>query len=127
MEFTKNAISWFEIPVVDFDRAKKFYSEIFDFEMPDMMMDNIRMGFLLYDQENEGVGGAIVHGEGCVPSDIGSKIYLNGGSDLNIVLNKVEKAGGKVILPKTDIGSGFGFFALFIDTEGNQLGLHSMT
>jgi len=126
MEFTKNAISWVEIPVTDFDRAKKFYSAIFDYEMPEMMIDNIKMGFLLYDQEKEGIGGAIVQGEGCIPSEMGSKIYLNGGSDLNIVLNRIEKAGGKVILPKTEIGSGFGCFALFTDTEGNQLGLHSM-
>lgn len=125
MEFTTNAVSWVEIPVTNFDRAKQFYSAIFDYEMPEMMMDTTRMGFLLHDQE-KGIGGAIVQGEGCEPSDKGSKIYLNGGSDLNIVLNRVENAGGKVILPKTDIGSGFGFFALFIDTEGNQLGLHSM-
>ncbi|WP_428224599.1 VOC family protein [Flavobacterium sp.] len=126
MEFNKNAINWFEIPVTDFERAKQFYSAIFDFEMPEMMMDAIRMGFLLYDQENEGVGGAIVHGEGCVPSEAGARVYLNGGSDLNIVLNRVENAGGAVVLPKTDIGSGFGFFALFKDTEDNLLGLHSM-
>jgi uncharacterized protein len=126
MEFTTNAINWFEIPVTDFERAKLFYSSIFDFEMPEMMMDTTRMGFLLYDQENGGVGGAIVHGEGCIPNENGARIYLNGGSDLNIVLNRIEKAGGKILLPKTDIGSGFGYFALFIDTEGNQLGLHSM-
>lgn len=127
MEFTKNAINWFEIPVLNFDRAKEFYSKIFDFQMPEMTMGDMRMGFLLYDQENDGVGGAIVQGEGCIPSETGTKVYLNGGSDLTIVLNKIEAAGGKIVLPKTEIGSDFGFFALFMDSEGNQLGLHSMT
>lgn len=126
MEYVTNAVSWVEIPVTDFERAKKFYSTIFDYEMPEMIMDNVRMGFLLYNQEQGGIGGAIVQGEGCNPSENGTKLYLNGGSDLNIILNRIESAGGKTIVTKTDIGSGFGFFALFNDTEGNQLGLHSM-
>lgn len=126
MEFTKNAISWFEIPVTNFERAKTFYSTIFDFEMPEMMMGETRMGFLLYDQMNDGIGGAIVQGEGYEPSDKGSKVYLNGGSDLNLVLNRVENAGGTIILPKTEITPEFGFFAIFQDSEGNMVSLHSM-
>jgi len=61
---TKNAINWIEIPVSDFERAKKFYSAIFDFEMPEMQMGPQLMGFLLYDQPGGGIGGAIVKGEG---------------------------------------------------------------
>jgi predicted enzyme related to lactoylglutathione lyase len=125
MEMTTNAISWFEIPVSDFDRAKEFYGTIFDFDMPVMDMGPTRMGFLLSEQ-GVGVGGAIVHGEGAVPSSTGSLVYLNGGADLSVVLGRVTGAGGSIIVPKTDIGSGFGNFALFIDTEGNKVGLHSM-
>jgi predicted enzyme related to lactoylglutathione lyase len=94
--------------------------------MPDMMMGSYHMGFLLYDQEGGGIGGAIVDGDGYAPSDKGSKIYLNGGSDLNNVLNRVEKAGGKVVLPKTQITPELGCFASFTDTEGNVVSLHSM-
>ena len=122
----KNAVNWFEIPVKDFDRAKKFYSNIYDFEMPEMNMGPVRMGFLLYDQENGGIGGAICQGEGYTPTSNGVKIYLNGGDDLNTILNKVEKAGGKVILPKQQITPELGYFAIFSDTEGNQISLHSM-
>lgn len=124
MEFFKNAINWFEIPVMDFERAKKFYSGIFDFEMPEMQMGPVRMGFLLFDQE-AGVGGAICQGEGYLPSIKGAKLYLNGGNDLNAVLDRVAGAGGKVIAPKTMITEELGFFAIFSDTEGNELRLHS--
>jgi hypothetical protein len=125
MEMVTNALNWFEIPVTDFDRAKKFYSAIFDFEMPEMQMGPNRMGFLLYEQ-GKGVGGAIFQGEGSVPSDKGTLVYLNGGSDLNVILGRVEAAGGRVAQPKTEIGHGYGYSALFIDTEGNKVGLHSM-
>jgi len=122
----KNAISWVEIPVVDFDRAKKFYSSIYDFEMPEIMMGDSRMGFLFFDQEAGGVGGAIVHGDGNEPSSKGPKVYLNGGDDLNMVLDRVEAAGGKVVLEKTQITPELGHFAVFEDTEGNHISIHSM-
>jgi predicted enzyme related to lactoylglutathione lyase len=126
MEMTTNAISWVEIPVTDFERAQKFYSEIFDYQMSEMQMGQDRMGFLLYDQQNGGVGGAIVYGQGFEPTEKGPRVYLNGGNDLNTVLNRVEDAGGKVVLPKTEITPEFGFFATFQDTEGNHISLHSM-
>ncbi|MEP5613888.1 MAG: VOC family protein [Cyclobacteriaceae bacterium] len=122
---TKNAISWFEIPVTDFERAKAFYSQIFDYEMTDMEMGPYKMGFLPADMENGGVGGAIIQGEGCEPSQVGARIYLNGGDDLMPVLNRVEVAGGKIILPKTEISPEFGCYATFADTEGNHIYLHS--
>ncbi|MBX2890116.1 MAG: VOC family protein [Saprospiraceae bacterium] len=125
MEF-KNAISWFEIPVVNFARAKTFYQKILDFTMEEMEMGGIRMGMLPHDRENGGVGGAICFGEGYAPSgENGVKIYLTAGKDLDDVLNRVENAGGKVILPKTEIAPDMGHFAFFADTEGNVLGLYS--
>jgi predicted enzyme related to lactoylglutathione lyase len=123
MELPTHSISWFEIPVTDFERAKLFYSMIYKYEMPDQMMGPIRMGFFLVD--NGGIGGAIVYGEGCIPSEEGSLVYLNGGTDLSIVLDRVEPAGGKIVLPKTKIDDELGYFALFIDSEGNKVGLHS--
>ncbi len=126
MEFSKNAISWFEIPVVDFGRAKTFYQTIFDFEMPEMPMGPVHMGILLHDRDNGGIGGAICYGEGYVPAGNGGpKVYLDGGSDLNTVLNRVPAAGGQVVLPKTPIGQDMGHFAFFSDTEGNVVGLYS--
>lgn len=125
MEMVKNALSWFEIPAADFDRARKFYSAIFDFEMPDFVMGPNRMGFFLMEQ-GVGVGGAIVSGPGYTPSDTGTLVYLNGGSDLINVLNKVAGAGGTVVVPKTIITDELGYFAVFRDPEGNRVALHSM-
>ncbi len=126
MEMTKNAISWFEIPVADFERAKTFYQTIFDFEMPEMTMEHIRMGILLHDRDGGGIGGAICFGEGYAPAgDKGPKVYLDGGSDLDTVLHRVADAGGQVILPKTPIGENMGQFAFFSDTEGNVVGLYN--
>ncbi|MEO8167736.1 MAG: VOC family protein [bacterium] len=126
MEMLKNAINWFEIPVTNFERAKKFYSAIYDYEMPEQMMGPNRMGFFLSDMENRGIGGAIVQGNGYVPTKDGVKVYLSAGNDLTIVLNCVAKAGGKVLLAKTLVGPDLGYFAVIEDTEGNNISLHSM-
>lgn len=124
MEMTANALNWFEIPALDFARAKSFYSAIFDFSMPEMQMGPNTMGILLHDQA-KGVGGAIVKGQGYVPSEGGSLVYLSAGSDLSVVLARVEPAGGRVLVGKTEISPEMGSFALVVDSEGNKIGLHS--
>lgn len=121
----KHSINWFEIPVTDFARAKKFYEALFSAEIMEMPFPGGQYGMLPADMQNGGVGGGIVQGEGFVPSDKGTIVYLNGGDDLSVPLSKVEGAGGKIILPKTSIGAN-GFMAHFIDTEGNRVALHSM-
>lgn len=126
METSKNAIAWFEIPVIDFERAKTFYEKIFDFEMPEMDMPGIRMGILPHNREEGGVGGAICFGDGYLPAGAsGPKMYLDGGNDLNTVLHRVPDAGGQVVFPKTEIGPDMGQFAFFTDSEGNVVGLYS--
>lgn len=126
MEKNGNAINWFEIPVVDFDRAKKFYEtvlgqKITNHPMPDA---NTTYGVLPY-VPGTSVGGAIMKMDGFEPSQQGPVLYLNGGDDLSDALSRVEGAGGKITIPKTDIGEN-GFMAHFIDTEGNRIALHSM-
>jgi predicted enzyme related to lactoylglutathione lyase len=121
----KNSINWFEIPVKNFDRAKKFYSTIMGGEVTEMPHPEFKYGMLPADMQNGGVGGGIVQGAGFEPSDKGPLIYLNGGEDLSTPLSKVEKAGGKILLPKTSIGPN-GFMAHIMDTEGNRIALHSM-
>lgn len=124
MPANPHAISWFEIPVNDFERARAFYEAVLGRPVQTMTMGPSTMGFLSSDPDT--VGGAIVHGDGTAPSQSGTLVYLNGGDDLSGVLARVEPAGGQVAVPKTEIGNGFGFFAHFIDTEGNRVGLHSM-
>ncbi len=125
MEMLYNGVAWFEIPVLDFDRAKKFYSTIYDYDMPEMSMGPVKMGILLHDRDKGGIGGAIVHGESYVPSKTGAKVYLNAGNDLSVVLDRVEAAGGKVIIGKTAVGV-MGNIAIIEDTEGNNVSLHSV-
>ncbi len=124
MEQINNSLNWFEIPVTDFERARKFYSAIYDYEMPSTMMGDYQMGF--FPVEPKHIGGAIVKGDGCIPSQTGTLVYLNGGSDLTNVLNKVTKARGNVVLEKTLIAPDLGYYAIFIDPEGNKVALHSM-
>ncbi len=119
-----NAINWFEIPVSDFSRAKKFYETLFDAEIMEMPFPDGKYGMLPSDME-KGVGGGIVQGEGFTPSDKGTIVYLNGGEDLSLPLSRIEPAGGTIVLPKTSIGEN-GYMAHFIDTEGNRVALHSM-
>ena len=66
-----------------------------------------------------------MQGQGYVPSDKGTIVYLNGSPDLSTPLSKIEKAGGKVLKPKFSIGE-HGFIAFFQDPEGNKVALHSM-
>ena len=122
----KNALSWFEIPVNDLERAKKFYSTVLDIEITDMPLDGVPWKYALfpYDQDG-GIGGTLVKGEGYVPNSTGSVVYLNGNGSLSQILAKVEKAGGKVVLPRTPIGP-YGFFAQFTDSEGNKVAIHSL-
>jgi predicted enzyme related to lactoylglutathione lyase len=123
-----NALNWFEIPVSDFERAKKFYETIFDYQMPENNIRNVRMGFFLHDFKNQKIGGAICKSEMHKPSKEGSLIYLNCQPDLQVVLDRVENAGGKTLKHKTKISEdqNIGFWALITDTEGNNVALHSM-
>lgn len=125
MEMVTNALSWFEIPVSDFERARAFYSAIFDYEMPVFPMGDIPLGIFPSEQGKGAVGGAIIKAEGHEPSAQGTLVYLNGGSDLSVVLGRVEAAGGKVLQEKMLITEEIGYCAFFMDPEGNKLGLHS--
>lgn len=123
----KNAISWFEIPSSDLERATRFYESIFSLKLAPLDMPNIKMRMFPIEDMN-GVGGAIVDSGGFhKPSSTdGPLIYLNGNPDLQQILDKVEEAGGKIMVPKTEISPEYGSMAVIIDTEGNRIGLHSV-
>jgi predicted enzyme related to lactoylglutathione lyase len=118
----KNFVSWFEIPAYNHYRSVAFYNYIYGIQMTSVELNGFAMGFF---PAESGIGGAIVSGPGCVPSEIGPLLYLNGGEDLNNVLSKVNEAGGRVIMEKTFLSESAGYFAMFIDSEGNRLALHS--
>ena len=124
----KDAISWFEIPSKDIDRATKFYEAIFKISLIPMDMPNIKMRMFPVEDQMTDIGGAVVYSDGFhVPSKTdGPLIYLNGNPDVQHVLDRVEAAGGSIMVPKTEISPEYGFMAVIIDTEGNRIGLHSI-
>jgi predicted enzyme related to lactoylglutathione lyase len=124
MTSKENALNWFEISVKDLKRAKKFYETIFGIKMEEMEMMGMKMAFFPWEGGSGKASGGLVQSKMHKPSKDGAKIYLNGNPDLKKALAKVEKAGGKVTMPKTKIGE-FGFMAFFKDTEGNSVALHS--
>ncbi len=122
-----NAISWFEIGTTDLERATKFYETIFNVKLNVLDMPNIKMRMFPID-DMMGVSGALVDSGGFhKPSSTdGPLIYLNANPDLQQVLDKVEAAGGRIMVPKTEISPEYGFMAVIFDTEGNRIGLHSV-
>ena len=119
-----HAINWFEIPVNDFIRAKKFYETVFNIEMPVSEMMGMKMAFFPFEMNGK-LSGGLVQSDMHKPSIDGVKIYFNGNPDLDVALSKVEAAGGKVTMPKGKISDDIGYMAFFIDTEGNAVALHS--
>jgi predicted enzyme related to lactoylglutathione lyase len=123
----KNAISWFEIPTQDLNRAQKFYEEVFQMQMVPLDTPQIKMRmFPLEDMT--GVGGALVYNKDFYKPSAsdGPLVYLNANPDVQNILNRIEQAGGKVAIPKTLISPEYGHMAMFIDTEGNRVALHSI-
>lgn len=123
MSASTNAINWFEIPAKDLDRAQKFYEAVFAIEMQPMEMEDYKMRMFPYAEGK--VGGALVQQQDYVPSMEGVLVYLNANPEIRQVVGRVEAAGGKVLMPAVEIGSGYGYMALLEDTEGNRIGLHA--
>ena len=123
-----NAISWFEIPATDIDRAQKFYETVFQIEMQPMDFQQTKMRMFPIDDPMKGIGGTLIDSGGFhKPSSTdGPLIYLNGNPDVQIFLDRVEAAGGKIMVPKTEISPEYGYMAVFTDTEGNRIALHSV-
>ena len=123
----KNAISWFEIPTIDINRAQKFYEAIMDIQMIPLEVASMKMRMFPLE-DKMGVGGALVDSGGFHKPSLtdGPVIYLNANPDVQIVVDKVEAAGGKIIMAKTEISPEYGYMALITDTEGNRIAFHSI-
>jgi len=119
-----NAITWFQIPVTDFGRAVKFYSEVLKKPLREETMMGERMGIFPY--EGEGVSGALTEASYLKPSLDGNNLFLLVEGEINDALSRVEAAGGHVMTPKTKLVADMGHFAVICDTEGNRVGLHSL-
>ncbi|HEX7014615.1 MAG TPA: VOC family protein [Cyclobacteriaceae bacterium] len=125
-----NVINWFEIPVVDTQRAKKFYESILDIEMRTVQIEETNEELTFFPshpgviQATSGrVTGALTKSETSKPSKIGTLIYLNASPSIQAVLDRVVPAGGRIIMQTTRIPAGL--IAVILDSEGNRVGLHS--
>ncbi len=121
----QNALNWFEIYVGDFDRAKAFYDCILNTKLEVMQGNGPKLACFPFDME-KGVGGCITVMEGMQPGSGGTLVYLNVEGELDAVISRVEAAGGKIIRGRFAIPP-HGFIAIIQDSEGNPVGLHSMS
>lgn len=118
-------VGWFEIPVADMERAIQFYETVFETELSRNKMGDFDMAWFPWDEDAKGAGGSLVHHkDSYTPSREGSLIYFSS-EDVDNELSRIEDAGGKILRPKTEISPDVGFMALFVDTEGNRIALHS--
>ncbi len=119
-----NPVNWFEIPVKDMARAKKFYEKVFAVKLTDEKMEGYTMSFFPWAENAPGSAGMLIKGATYEPSHAGAVLYFSV-DDINETLRKINSEGGKTLMPKKNIGE-YGFIAHFEDTEGNRLALHSM-
>jgi predicted enzyme related to lactoylglutathione lyase len=121
-KFQNNSITWFEIPTGDFDRAVQFYETILDTKLRPFPGPEPTSMFPI---ELGGVGGCLVSRPGQKPAGDGTLVYLNVDGKLDATLKRVDKLGAAVLVPRTEIAPGLGFYACIQDSEGNHVGLHS--
>ena len=127
MEIKHNPVGWFEIPVENMERAIHFYEKVFEFKLNRQQMGPLDMAwFPTFDDQIGSSISLVKDHEFYEPSNKGTLIYFTAFSgDLANELNRVEQAGGKVMVPKTQINPDIGYMAVFIDSEGNRVALHS--
>jgi len=116
-------LNWFDIPATDIDRAVKFYNDVFNFNLKVIDCGEEKMACF---PKINGISGALSQSSGFKPSPDGIQITFDGGNNLNEALNRIKRAGGTIVRGKTNIeADGRGYFAQFLDSEGNTLGLYS--
>jgi predicted enzyme related to lactoylglutathione lyase len=127
MEQKNNVVGWFEIPVLNMERAIRFYEKIFDFKLARQKVGNLEMAWFPWVDDAIGASGSLVlNKELYKPSKDGVLIYFTAQSgDVFVELSRVKDAGGKVLVPKTLITDDIGYMAIIEDTEGNRIALHS--
>lgn len=117
-----NPVVYFEIPVLDLERAIAFYSAVFDFTFEKNIIDHNEMAFYPFEDGARGITGALAKGEIYVPTMQGVLVYF-GTDDIDAILHKAVEAGGEILYPKTSNGE-LGHVAEFKDSEGNRIALH---
>ena len=123
MDHDNSALTWFQVPAVDFKRAVNFYNAVLQKQLREETFDGEPMG--LFPYTGGGIGGAVTLAPYLKPSEDGTNVFLRVDGELNEALDRVAKAGGRLLTPKTEL-PGMGHYAIIRDTEGNRIGLHSL-
>ncbi|TZF85582.1 VOC family protein (plasmid) [Pedobacter sp. BS3] len=125
-----NVINWFEIAVLDSDRARTFYETILDIKMHTIFVEETDEELTFFPSDPAVIQATSGRVTGCLtknnrvkPSQNGTLIYLNASPNIQTVIDRIEPAGGKVITSKTLIKAGY--ICVFTDTEGNRVALHA--
>jgi predicted enzyme related to lactoylglutathione lyase len=116
----KNRIVWADIPVRDLDRAAAFYEAVLGAKVHLEQFGDYRFGVI---DHQDGNGGCLVPAEGPITGG-GPLVYLNANGRLKQAVAAITERGGTIVEQPHSIGP-HGFRALFDDTEGNRLALHS--
>ena len=125
MSAQQNVAVWFEIPAANFERAVGFYEKVFETKLTRDKYDSSDLA--VFPHEGTGNSGCVMKADGYKPTRDGSVVYISAGKDLAGPLSRAVANGGSVAIPKTQLPDGMGYFAQFIDSEGNRVGLHSIS
>lgn len=127
----KNALSWFEIPSLNLEKAQQFYESILQIKMQPMTIGPSECAAFPYDKDADGVGGAVICGPTApaiaTRANPGVLIYLYSEHSIEVLLERALANGGSVAMPRTALPPGLGFMASIFDLDGNKVGLHSLS
>lgn len=118
-----NPVGWFDLYVANLNRAKAFYETVFNITLTDAPSEWGRQSFFPFNPKSPNISGALVEKTDFKPGQNNTVIYFET-EDILMVEQRIVNAGGKIVQPKMSIGE-FGYISIFIDIEGNTLGLHS--
>lgn len=117
-----HASAWFEIPVTDMERAKKFYTAVLGTEFVDQDTGPNPISIFGYSAEEQAVSGHLYPGQPA-GSGNGPTIHLAVADPVEAAMERLERAGGTIVSPVIEIPAGR--FAYCLDPDGNSIGLFS--
>jgi hypothetical protein len=115
--------TWFEIPAHDIDRATRFYETLTQAKLKREAMGPATLA--VFPHQPGQLGGCLMRMDGYAPATAGSVVYLHL-DDVATALKRAQGAGADVLLPRTALPEGMGYYAQIRDCEGNRVGLFSL-
>lgn len=114
-------VRYFEIPVIELDRAIAFYEPLFQTSLTRTTLDGYEMALFPPMEDGVGASGALAKGEVYVPAKAGPILYFTVPS-ISQVIKRLHQLNGVVLL-SPQVVDGQGTVAEFEDCEGNRIAL----